>query len=607
MRLFSDKLHHYRVLANSENASSCFAATELQKFLFQIFAQRIEIDFSVREGEKYVSCGETALAREYELEKELDTYAQDSFALIPKDQHLFIVGQNDRAVIFGAYEFLERWFGVVFVSPDQTELGSGKLLSFPVATEICEPEFEIRNVLTGDIYRGSVDALWALRKRQISEFTNVKRIYGGNIGWYDGVGQVHNALEYAPPQLYGEKYPQFYYRNEKGFRDLCLGEWLTEDGEIDKSKQPNLIDVVIESMKGFVRASKPTDKYFLLAQMDNTDYCQCEKCMRDEEKYGRGGMNIRFANVVARAVNEWAKKELNGREIYVITFAYIYSEMPPVKTNDFGKKIPLHPSVVADDHVIIRLAPIFANNYYPFLHKKQLEKYRVMFTDWEYVAKNFFVWTYAANFPAFFDYYPVLHTYKENFRRFKEMGVKYLMVQSSHTEKQDWQAKMLAYVCTKLMWDIEIDVEEAKTEFLRYYFGASAYPFVQKALEKLDGHFAEIFAKNETVYHFCEFEIYKANYQPYEFLKDIFRILKDAIDAVEKENQTQKELYIKHVKQFMLNPAFMILNNLKDYNLSKEEKRLWVNTFFGLAEELGVERYQESKTLHELKIQYIEV
>ena len=98
----------------------------------------------------------------------------------------------------------------------------------------------------------------------------------------------------------------------------------------------------------------PHCKVFSVAQNDNEEYCQCEKCRKIDAAEGSpSGSMINFVNKVADKVKE------KYPDILIHTFAYQYT-----------KKAPKH--IKPRENIIVRLCNIECEWSMPFLEKAQL-------------------------------------------------------------------------------------------------------------------------------------------------------------------------------------------------------------------------------------------
>ena len=96
------------------------------------------------------------------------------------------------------------------------------------------------------------------------------------------------------------------------------------------------------------------------------------------EKYTIHGLNMRFVNKVADAVEAWRQENAPHREIYLVTFAYYPTIDPPVRWEG-DTPMPVDESVIARENVIVRIAPIMANYRFDLLDAEHNQNSRSSF------------------------------------------------------------------------------------------------------------------------------------------------------------------------------------------------------------------------------------
>lgn len=613
-KIVLEKTHYISILISADaKPSEEFAAQELKNFIFQSTAINLPIQNKCAKGQKQFVIGDFD-ATSLSLKKELAQAKEDSFLIRTIENSTYIVGQNERAVVFGVYEILENYFGVRFVTPDYTYIPKHKGINKIIKDQIAQPCFEMRNFLNGYCYEQN--PLFNLRMRTVHEFVEMPQEYGGNCGMYKGVGTVHNTLiNFVDPAL-SKKHPEMFYMKDGGVREICFTNGINDDGTIDESMEISAVKVALQSLIEHVKKFKTNDHYIMFGQMDISDRCHCAKCELTYKKYNGGGVMLRFANVLAREIQKWSDENNDKKSINVIAFAYIHSENAPVKVDKECYIVPVDESVVAEKNVIVRLAFMFANNYYALTDFKQVVRqdkpdcYLAMLREWPKVANRFFVWTYEANYMGFFIYYPVLHTWKTNLDYFEKIGVKYVLMQGAHTEENSWQSNLNGYIGSKILWDKEIDIEARKEEFLKLYFGKDAHSFVKEFIEKLDKKYEKIMQEKELYLHCFELESIHSSNQSLDFQLELLDLIDQAQRKVEKSKASQKmkSFYIKNLLQTKITPLFAILLNGKEYFPTDEKQRIfYAKVLFEISNTLGVKNLQEGcESYNQFRKKYLE-
>lgn len=608
--LINNNSSDYQIVCGSSATSSeNFAASELQNFILQSTGAKIAVvddsNITFSEQSKLISVGDTKCLASANFGFDYNMLGGSGFFIKTKYNSIFIDGNSDRGTIYGVYDFLEKYFGIKFLSDDYTYVPEIDNLSLYAIDSVEIPAFEERTFLSRSVVLDK--ELFALRCRMENEYLNMRESYGGNFGWYDGINPTHNALTYVSPDIYYPQYKDMFYVVDNKPQDLCYTNGITQDGKIDETLEVSAIKVAIQSLKNFVLDSNENDIYFMFGQMDILDCCQCDDCKAASNLYKRSGMMIRFANIMAEEVQKWANTELGGRKINVVVFAYLFSEAAPVKTNTDGSYSVLDETVIPADNVYVRMAPINSCSYYAYNEDGQIEKYRQMFEQWRVVTDKFMLWTYHTNFAHYFWYNPTIQSWKTNFELYQEMGVDYLFMQSSHTEYNNWQAIMETYIAAKMLWNPEQDVNKLQEEFIYYYFGETASPYILSFVENFNEHYATIFSKYSLNLSYNNSKLVKAELYPINFLEQQYSLVNQAESAVQASSigTTEKADICKRIDHVKLTPQYMILYNY-DYYYSNDTygKYLFAKEFFANCDLLGVTNFSEMGLISDLKEDY---
>lgn len=573
-----------------QNAAECvvFAAQEISSFVEQMTDAKLQVvsDASVKVSPrgKYISVGETTLWKATGESLELQEYNYDGFRIKTDTNVIYLCGARDRGTLYAAYDFLEKFGGVKFVAADETYVPYSENL----IVETCDikeiPAFQMRSYYAGDVFE---DPLFAARSRMVAYAGSEFSQYGYGLK-YDFMDNIHNSLTLMGSQYFDE-HKELYARDENGKpllavtggpADICWSNGIKDNGELDDTMEISSVKLVLEGVKNLVRGNE-TARYFMVGQMDSiTNYCRCETCSAIKEKYG-GNFSaniIRFMNVIAREIQKWSDEELGGREINMVTFAYTFSERPPVVMGSDGKYDTVDDQVICEDNLAVRIATANANLYYGINDSRQ-SAYSGIFGGWSAICKNIMIWDYATNFADYLFYIPNLRTLKENLLFYRDIGAVYVINQADFTENESWQGKLKTYISSKLLWNPELNVRQLTDEFLSIYFGNYA-PSVSEVIGMYEDRVT--FLLNSLDY-FPEMVMggigsymhFKSTTWPLRMLERAAEILENAIDSVyndEKLNVEEKETLAKRLTSVLLTPQRMILYNYMNYYGSEGAK-----------------------------------
>jgi len=578
----ADKKNVYIVLP--KNASPClqYAAEELTYFMEKCLKVTLHTVMDDKDFDgAFFALGNTDQAHKIGFLPDVSVLNGDGFYIKTSGDEVYILAESDRGVLFGVYEIVERYLGVRFITAETTVLPKSETLYIEDG-EICEiPAFRLRGYLEHDLYEdlGSMpnqaDKVFALRKRARHSFLFPSEKFGGGSGIW-GRHTTHNFHYFVDEKKYNDPsdkenyHPEFFFcarsSEKKDFEftvagdndtTICLTNGITDDGNIDETIDVSVAKIVVEEMKKDILAH-PNIDYFVFEQEDGDLCCQCEKCRQVAKKYKRSGLLIRFANAIEKKLQVWSDRELKGRKIRLVTYAYAYTLEAPVIRTEKGIR-PIDKTVVPSENVVMRMA-VGRNGFYDYFDERQRETTKKAIEEWKALGGKFFVWTYDAFFDRYLLYMPSMHTIKGNVKGFKEFGCEYLMVQGAHNAKGMWQDRMRAYLYQKAMWDTDADIEALTDEFLTHYFGEHAVSYMRAFMQEYQNFYAELSKKKSVCQTYGMRN--KEDYDKGVLLKtlDIVRKAKK-VNAEKVEDEKLRELYDRRLSQAEVNSLFPLVEN----------------------------------------------
>lgn len=555
--------------------SAEFAKQELQNFIEKCCGFRLP-DYSGQPH--YISLGENTYSQDIIADYDLSDLNQEGFYILPKDGNIFIFGASLKSVVFGAYEFLERYLGVRFLAPECSHTPAKSCFELPKEEVKCVPISPQRLYLSLD---ASEDKLLSLRYKFSADFTPDCNDLGIVNRWYKKIPTSHNSKCFVPYDKYKDSHPEFFNVHVYNFFctltaiELCYSNGLTDEGEWDESVETSVLSVVTDSMMRFME-DEPTAEFFMFGRADNEDCrCHCPRCEKAREKYGDAGIMIVFMNAVARKLRQKFAEKGKTFDKKLVTFAYHSTSKPPVKD---GK--PICKQVVPDEAVYLRYAPIVADYARALEDEKQEAAIREEIKGWTSLTKNLMIWDYNVSYYDYLWYFPNLSYIKENMKTYQRMGANYIMKQGASNVRSIWHDQLHAYVSAKLFWDVNADVGALVKEYVSLYFGPGADK-VQAYIDEMEAFYEE--KKKEGFYLRVNGQsgnqpYFNAELYPLAMLQRQEQMLEEGIQAVKDSQlpQTEKEEYIKRIKSVLITPLRMIARNAEAYfgetNVAYEEK-----------------------------------
>ncbi len=358
-----------------------------------------------------------------------------------------------RGVIYGVYELLERCGGIMWLSPKFTHMPANGTFAVPADLHVREkPAFDSR---IHDTFRN--DNAFAVRSR-LNEATYAEKS-GGAFPPFDAkLWKCHTFLKMVPPEKHYAAHPE-YFSLVKGKRLKVRPQLCLTNPDVFALVLSNVLERIEANAKD-PKAWRRATRYYGVSQDDWNNYCECETCAAiDAREESHAGCVIWFVNKIAEAV------EKKHPDVVIETLAYMYSRKPPKN---------LKPR----DNVMVCLCSIECDFSKPMTASRYRENisFRDDLLKWRGIAKNLYLWDYAANWRATSVPYPNLKAYAANVRFYHEAGVRYLFEEGiSHAAASFTDLK--GWLGAKLMWNPYQPAEPLVRRFCEAYYGKGA-PFV---------------------------------------------------------------------------------------------------------------------------------
>ncbi len=362
--------------------------------------------------------------------------APDAVVIKTDGEELILAGEGKRGTLYAVYAFLERYAGIRFWAPGETEVPSLPVLEIPAVDYEYAPPFEVREMGCGIF---TADPVFAARSRINGHWEAIPEAYGGHeslLGW------CHTFELLLPSERYFAGHPEWYALVD-GMRNpgqLCLS---------NREMRRALASEVLRWLR-----ENPGTRVISVSQNDNEMYCRCEPCRALDARYGgvQSGILLDCVNEVAAAV------AAEFPEVWVETLAYWYT-------------IAIPEGIRPRDNVLIRLCSIRANVGKPLASKENESFFRNL-QAWSSVSRQLAFWNYVANFSSYLSPHPNLRHLADDLRLFRDHRVRWVF-EHGGSRLEDF-AEMRAWLVAKLLWNPDLDLAALQREFLAGYYGAAA-------------------------------------------------------------------------------------------------------------------------------------
>lgn len=396
-------------ITSGNESTALFAAGELQKYL----------------QKKGVSVAEGGYPISIVVDPSL---AQDSYK-IEADANGMTLKGDANGVIYGVYNFLEKYAGIRFFTPTLEICPKGDIVIPEGLVLEHDPPMKARR-LTWHCIASSPE--WCV-KHGINFGVNIPEELGGQRLNY-GKLFVHTINILAETT-----YPYPAYGTNP-----CVTD-------------PEVLARVIKNVRKALEEN-PAINIVSVSQNDFEGYCHCPNCRKIEEEEGSpAGPLLRFVNAVAEDI------EKDYPHVTVDTLAYKYTQKTPKITK------PRH-------NVCIRLCSINCCFTHPLDNKEcpRSQKFYNDIVDWGKICDKLHIWDYTTNFHYYISTFPNFGVLHKNMKFFAENNVVSMFPQGNGQGVSGEFGELRAYLLAKLMWDPYMEEEtyyRHMDEFLAAYYG----------------------------------------------------------------------------------------------------------------------------------------
>ncbi len=592
MIINKSNLTDYGLIFNSNNKASVYAAKEFNKYLERCCGFKLE---NYKDNKHFISIGYNAQSATLIDSADKTTLKESGLRITFNGGNAYIYGGSDKGVIYGVYEFLERFLGVKFLT--STDEVTPRVDAVVVKEENieCNPCFPQRECAH---FSFMVNPDYVLKRRFEGPNTPDHAEAGIiNKTWFDKISNSHNSHDYVSRDKYLKTHPEMFNTpdpdkkskftalDDVGQTECCYSNGLTDDGKVDETLEVSVVKAVADSLYKFI-VENPDKKYFMFGRQDNSGaICYCKRCVEKRKRYGgEAGTMIIMLNAVIGLVEERLKKEGISSDFVLVTFAYQSTLNAPVDEN----LQPIDKLIIPKERLHIRYAPLSANYSYGYTDMRQKEDVRKSFIGWTNLTQNIMLWDYPVNYIDKYYFAPAYLYLSENMKFYNKIGMSYVMYEEAYGGTQGYHIEMDSYVISKLFWNPDLDVYKLMREYMDGYYSIAAqevYDFKCKMLDFYKVNFAEKGLMIGPCDPWCDF-LFPENY-PLEVLTNCVDILDKGLNKIENSDLSVSEKFVldRRVKTVLLTPLRMICRNDEYY--FGDKKSVYYKRFEALLIELG--------------------
>ncbi len=555
--LVQDGVSEYKiVLSATATANELFAANELANFLNLATGAELEIvtDEEYPSSDAIIAIGNTKQAQAANAVSG-QNLATSSFVLKTVGNSLYVTADKNgdgEACLYGVYQILQDAVNFRVYAADEigydTDNDTIPLYNYD---KVYKPTFDQRELGYASIAN---DETYKKRMRLVWHDTDVRWTLHGhtqashfvNPDFNDTLHPEHEGM------TYGQAHPDWF-----------------DGGQLCWSAGAEMERVAAEKLIWYIE-NYPQGEYIMLGQMDNTDYCSCDRCKAKMAELGinPAGMQILFLNNVIKIAEQWRAENRPEQDVKYVTFAYNGTLQPPVKKDGNGNLVAINDQVKPHDKLYIYFTPIETDFAVDLSNQRNLSVMEAL-NGWNALASGrIMVYIYDINFHNYFINFNNFGTVEGMYRDYLDNGVYYMYSQGPIDTCVPCFQEMRVFVESQLMWDIGQGYDNLVNEFMQAYYRDAA-PAVRKFYELIRNRYARYYAVDDTslgggIYDSIgDSDIWTEN-----LVNALGDALDDALSAVEKYKTTDNELYAKLHDRIMKEYLSVIFLKLSYYQAS---------------------------------------
>lgn len=555
--LVQDGVSEYKiVLSATATANELFAANELANFLNLATGAEIDIvtDEEYPSSDAIIAIGNTKQAQAANAVSG-QNLATSSFVLKTVGSSLYVTADKNgdgEACLYGVYQILQDAVNFRVYAADEigydTDNDTIPLYNYD---KVYKPTFDQRELGYASIAN---DETYKKRMRLVWHDTDVRWTLHGhtqashfvNPDFGDTLHPEHEGM------TYGQAHPDWF-----------------DGGQLCWSAGAEMERVAAEKLIRYIE-NYPQGEYIMLGQMDNTDYCSCDRCKKKMAELGinPAGMQILFLNNVIKIAEQWRAENRPEQDVKYVTFAYNGTLQPPVKKDGNGNLVAINDQVKPHDKLYIYFTPIETDFAVDLSNQRNLSVMEAL-NGWNALASGrIMVYIYDINFHNYFINFNNFGTVEGMYRDYLDSGVYYMYSQGPIDTCVPCFQEMRVFVESQLMWDIGQGYDNLVNEFMQAYYRDAA-PAVRKFYELIRNRYARYYAVDDTslgggIYDSIgDSDIWTEN-----LVNALGDALDDALSAVEKYKTTDNELYAKLHDRIMKEYLSVIFLKLSYYQAS---------------------------------------
>ncbi|MBN2641303.1 MAG: DUF4838 domain-containing protein, partial [Victivallales bacterium] len=456
--LTHDGVTGYKIVVPKKcEAPDATAAKELRTYLKKISGVDFEITNIEQSDGKNIYVGTSPTVKKLLPSIDFNNLKPDEIIIKTVGNSCVFTGQGTRGALYAVYTFLEDILGVRWWTATEEYVPDIKRVTLSPLDIRYAPALEFREVFYHGISRGiqGPESIFAVRSKINGNYVHIPSQYGGHYNYAGPYCPCSGTFDkLIPAKKYFDQHPEWFSLVEgKRVGGLHKGQLCLTNEEMKKE--------LIKNAEHWLE-QYPDAEWLAISMNDNRNYCQCSECQKIAKSEGaQSGVLIRFLNDVAEVLKK--KKP----DIKIISSAYLCYLRPPEVTRP-------------NKHVIMRIAPIDANYFYPMTSPENAVIQKD-FEGWKKMTDSIFVWDYVANYKNYLLPHPNLPVLAPNIRYYIKQGAIGIYEEGILWSSISDFSQLRVWLISHLLWKPQSDENALRKEFMSGYYGAAA-PFLNAYL-----------------------------------------------------------------------------------------------------------------------------
>jgi len=368
---------------------------------------------------------------------------------------LVIAGGTEKGTLYGVYTLLEKYLGCRKYSSAVTYVPKQKSIVLNQINEMQIPSFSYRDNFYPDVINDPEYMAWH----------KLDNCFGrpdtGN-EWGDFVHTFNSLLSAKEYGLTNPEYFSFY----DGVRHSGISPHGDPEAQLCLSN-PEVLEIVCKNLKMKMERN-PGALYWSVSQNDNVNYCRCPECVATDEKYASFAPGTKMYGTHANSyyspigsgsvlnfVNQVADR---FPDKIISTLAYQYTRVPPK-------------DLLPRQNVNIMLCNIESPRHIPI--QEGDTSFCEDLEGWARMTNNIIIWDYVVQYRNLVSPFPNLHTLQPNLKYLHDKGVTMIFEEGNPDTGGEFH-ELKAYILSKLLWNVNADVDMVIDEFMTGYYGKAA-------------------------------------------------------------------------------------------------------------------------------------